>query len=44
MVAINTAICRVAGFPIASAAELDLAECNFPPVMFKLRLGSLVLY
>jgi hypothetical protein len=42
MVAINAAICRAAGFPVAHPAEFDLTECNFPPEMFKLRLGSLL--
>ena len=42
MVAINATICRAAGFPIANAAALDLTECNFPPEMLKLRLGSLL--
>jgi hypothetical protein len=42
MVAINAAICRAAGFPIANPAALDLTECNFSPEMLKLRLGSLL--
>jgi hypothetical protein len=42
MVAINAAICRAAGFTNANPAALDLTECNFPPEMLKLRLGSLL--
>lgn len=42
MVAINAAICRAAGFPVGNPAEFDLPECDFPPEMLKLGLGSLL--
>src|SRR6058998_2962268 len=42
LVAINAAIYRAAGFPPGVAAELDLADCGFPPEMLELRLGALL--
>jgi hypothetical protein len=42
LVAINAAIYRAARFPPGERAELDLAECGFPPEMLRLSLGALL--
>ena len=42
LVAINAVIYRAAGHSPGTAAELDLADCGFPPEMLHLRLGSLL--
>jgi hypothetical protein len=42
LIAINALIYGAAGLSPGAAAELDLAECGFPPEMLELKLGALL--